>query len=80
MPYLRGIEAGTNRAGKALLHELGALYGSDPPVAAPRPVVSPEALDEIRSAVAEGVALGVARALAQLAGPQPPRPRRPPRQ
>jgi transcriptional regulator with XRE-family HTH domain len=46
----------------------------------PPPLVSPEALDEIRAAVAEGVALGVARALAQLAGPQPPRPRRPPRQ
>jgi hypothetical protein len=39
VPYLRGIEAGTNRAGKALLHELGALYGSDPPIAAPPPVV-----------------------------------------
>jgi hypothetical protein len=77
--HVQGIEAGWDRAGRDLLTRLGEFYGSDPPIAHPPPLVSPEALDEIRSAVAEGVALGVARALAQLAGPQPP-PRRPRRQ
>ena len=43
VPYLRGIEAGTNRAGKALLRQLGALYGSEPPVSSPPSSVPPEA-------------------------------------
>ena len=63
----------------ALHVRLGDLWDYEA-TAAPPPLVSPEALDEIRAAVAEGVALGVARALAQLAGPPPPQPRRPPRQ
>lgn len=81
VPYLRGIEAGTNRAGKGLLRELGTLYGSEPPVSAPGPVVPPELLAEIRDAVAAGVARGVAQVLAELGSPggQPP-PRRPRRQ
>jgi hypothetical protein len=81
VPYLRGIEAGTNRAGRELLARLGTLYGSEPPVSHPPPQVSEELLAEIREAVAEGVALGIARAFDATASsaPQPP-PRRPRRQ
>lgn len=81
VPYLRGIEAGTNRAGRELLARLGTLYGSDPPAEPPRGALSPEVLAEIREAVAEGVALGVARALDATARVEPsPRRRPPPRQ
>jgi transcriptional regulator with XRE-family HTH domain len=60
----------------ALHVRLGDLWDYDS-ADGPPPVVSPEALDEIRAAVAEGVALGVARALAQLEAPPPPRRPRP---
>jgi transcriptional regulator with XRE-family HTH domain len=81
VPYLRGIEAGTNRAGRDLLAKLGQLYGSEPPVSHPPSQVSEELLAEIREAVAEGVALGIARAFDATVStaPQPPR-RRPRRQ
>jgi hypothetical protein len=81
VPYLRGIESGWHRPGRMLLEQLATLYGSEPPVSHPPPQVSEELLAEIREAVAEGVALGIARAFDATvsSAPQPPQ-RRPRRQ
>ena len=81
LQHLQGIESGWDRAGRDLLAKLGTLYGSEPPVSHPPAQVSEELLAEIREAVAEGVALGIARAFDATVrtAPQPP-PRRPRRQ
>jgi len=76
--YLRGIESGAHKPGRELVVRLAALYRAIPP--------SEEAegdrwLDEIRSAVAQGVEVGLVRALGQLGlGGPPPPPHRPRRQ
>lgn len=83
--YLRGIEAGTNRPGRELLHHLADLYGTEPPVGHAPPVSEEwlEALEaRLLSVVSEAVARGVQRGLAQSAvdeGPLP-RPSQSPRQ
>jgi transcriptional regulator with XRE-family HTH domain len=76
--YLRGIESGAHKPASQLVVKLAALYRSIPP--------SEEGegdrwLAQIREAVAEGVEVGLVRALGTLglAGPPPPQ-RRPRRQ
>jgi transcriptional regulator with XRE-family HTH domain len=81
LPYLRGIESGWHRPGRALLGELAEFYGSAPPISLAGPAVAPEFLAEVRAAVAEGVAEGLARWEARRAASAAPPPRRPrPRQ
>jgi transcriptional regulator with XRE-family HTH domain len=64
----------------ALRVRLGDLWDYEAADAGPPPLVSPEAIAEIRDAVAAGVAAGIARVLAELRGsegqPPPHRPRR----
>jgi hypothetical protein len=75
--YLRGIEAGAHKPAHGLVVRLAALYRSIPPSEEEE---GDRWLAEIRAAVAEGVEVGLVRALATLdVGPKPP-PRRPRRQ
>ncbi len=61
----------------ALHVRLGDLWDYERQPSAPPPAFSPELLAEIRAAVAEGVELGVARALSELEGPAPRQPPHP---
>ena len=86
VPYLRGIEAGSNRAGRELLGHLAALYGSSPPAEQERGALSPAQVAEIRAVVAEAVATAfdarierIERLLGDPGADPAPSPRRPPR-
>lgn len=61
--YLRGIESGAHRPARELVVQLAAFYDVTPPDADEE---RDRWLDEIRVAVAEGVEMGLVRALARL--------------